>query len=367
MDFAHTRSQGAYEKWYSFPEGLGGPFLFRMQRWNPTQKQKLCWWIQDGEANYYVHSGEGTTYISNARLTSANYATAVLPTDSAEFSEFVQKVEGNQSNAAVDQPGLAYERDAQTGFVRRRVDTRFDYLGPFETQYEYGPQDAHLFAAPSGMPVKDLRDEMHRRGWAWFRVAGQLNGLGVAGAGRMPFGYNASRTHPAWLRLNVDGMEVAIDDGQQAAITVPGGDREHYAGKSLLRGLSRPWTGFHTLDSIRRDAAEERLWYATSVIVPDRTFEVAVMGERWGNHYTARYTVDVDRDILESIELWVRPAGGAERYVGVLRFEYLQDAGQPGSEFEDPPKLRASGLDLQPPSLFWVFRLIADVSAGSHT
>lgn len=27
-----------------------------MQRWDPKQTQRLCWWVQNGDANFYVHA-----------------------------------------------------------------------------------------------------------------------------------------------------------------------------------------------------------------------------------------------------------------------------------------------------------------------
>lgn len=357
LDFENTRSQGAYEHWYSFPDGVDGPFLFRMQRWDPRQENKLCWWVQDGNANYYVNTGDGNVYISNARLVHASFATRILPTDSEGFCAFIQEIEGNTSNAMINQPGLEYERDPNTGYAARRVDRRFAWLGPQESVYEYGKLSPDLFQPPADRPIKDERDAMHKRGWTVFDVAGRLDGKGVAGSGRIAFTYDAGKTHPAWIELRLDGSRVAMDDGKKARL-VSGGTTELYPGGSLFRGLSRPWIGFHTLDSIRRDAARERIWYSTRIIDPDRTAEVQIRANRPEGRYTATYRVDLERDVLESVQLWRTPAEQPERYLGMLTFSYHQEIA-PDVAPADPPNWSAgTGRENRgEPSILWMFRL----------
>lgn len=356
LNFEHTRSQGAYEQWFQFPQGPDGPFLFRMQRWSPTQDEKLCWWLQNEDANYYIHSGRGIAYITNARLTNGNYSTKVLPTDSLEFCAFIQEVEGERSSALVDQPGLEYERDPASGHAVRRVDRRFASLGAWETRYEYGEQAAHLFQAPDGLPVQDERDEMHKRGWTLFEVVGQIEGRGVAGSGRIPFTYRSSLTHPAWIALKLDGKQVLLDDGKHAALS-SGSHGAGYAGGSLFKGLGRPWSGFHTLDVLRRDAARERIWFQMRLIEPDRSADVEIRAERDGARYMVLYRVDLENDLLKSVDFWFASPEGAQRQVGSLTFSYAQTLDDEADTTAPDPKMMTVRQAHEEVSMLWPFRL----------
>lgn len=369
IDFQHTRSQGAFEQWYQFPEGVGGPFLFRMQRWTPTQDAKLCWWVENGDANYYVNSGTQRVTITNAHLTRSNYATRVLPTDSQEFCEFVREVEGAPSDAMIDQRGLEYERDPATGFVARRVDRRFASLGPWETVYDYAAPQAGLFDAPVNSSVKDERDAMHKRGWTYFRITGRLLGKGVVGYGQIPFTYNASKTHPPWMELMIDGQLAAVDDGRQSGIIrADGGETIIYSGGALFKGSARPWTGFHTLDVIRRDAAAERIWYSFAVTEPDKTVKVFTRAKRDETIYSSAYTIDMEHDVVEQVQYWVDKPEQSNQCIGFLKFSYLDEldevtdfVSRPGT----PPS--AETTPEHQSSILWPFDLAEAIQAASES
>jgi RNA polymerase sigma-70 factor (ECF subfamily) len=364
--FPSSRSKGAYEQWYRFPEGPDGPFLFRMQRWNPQQTQKLCWWVQNADANYYVHSGEQRIYLSNARLYSSRYSTKVLPTDPPDFCRFVRDTEGPDSQALVDGNGVTYERDPATATLNRRIDTRFPNLGAFVTRYDYAPIDTKLFDAPTGLPVKDERDEMHKRGWTLFRVEGQLGGTPVQGVGRLPFIYREIKTHPAWLRLSIAGKPVAIDDGKRAAtISRETGQVTARPGGSLFEGLSRPWTGFHTLDTIRRDAARHRMWFSTNVFDNDKEARVTIVDRTSPTYLLARYTIDLENDLLRQVEFWAGPDGDFQDRVGELMFTYLEDVREAGPEFTVPAAGELARTDARGgPTPLWPVQALIPAAAG---
>lgn len=361
------QSQGIYEQWCHFPEGLDGPMLFRMQRWSPDGKEKWCWWIENGDANYYIHSGEKKVYIHNEHLEHIN-----LPTDSAEHAEFVRGVEGVHSVAMLDQPGLTFRRDPRTGYVVGHTDTRFPSLPSYQGVYEYSDQDPHLFDAPTGMEVVDERDAMHKRGWTYFEIEGMLAGRPVAGTGCLPLVYNASKEHPAWLRLSVDGKCVLADDGKAALKLDPAGKvSAAYPGLALFRGLARPWMGFNTLDSIRRDAAGERIWFSTQEVGEDQTMAVTLVDDRDRIHYMLRYTVNMPRDVLERIEIWRGPEGMFEEKVGDLALRYDDQMTKPASELSSTQALQITDAAArEKPTVLWPLGLLrptaAQVAAGER-
>jgi RNA polymerase sigma-70 factor, ECF subfamily len=350
--FPGTRSKGAYEQWLKFPEGFGSPMLTRMQRWDPHLKGKLCWWIQNEEANYYIHGGKREVYIQNHRLYRSSLVTRLLPTDPEPFCEFVRRMDG----------GLAYKdiadsRDPETGFLARRTDSRFKELGPFVTVYEYSAQSDDLFKAPTGMPVHDERDVMHRRGWTFFRIEGQLDGRPVQGIGRLPFVYNARKSHGQWLRISLDGRPAAVDTGERALVLEGNRKGDVLRGGTLFQGMPRPWSGFHTIDCIRRDAADHRFWYELVVLPGKERVQISVVDDQTSPACMARYVIHLDRDLLEQVEFRRGQDGFFDEKVGDLSFTYLENTEGHEKEFESPT-LPSAGTEGPDPGVLWPWRLL---------
>ena len=332
-----NQSQGIYEQWHHFPEGLGGPMFFRMQRWSPDGQQKWCWWIENGDANFYIHSGEKKVYIHNDHLMYGSGMTKCLPTDSAAQAEFIRGVEGEKSGALLDKADVVFQRDPRTGFVVAHDDARFGKLGKHHATYDYTDGDVRLFDAPTGMPVVDERDAMHKRGWTYFQVDGRLEGRKVEGFGCLPLTYNASKQHPAWLKLAVDGRPAMVDDGQAAYRLDPDGQVTAVSpGGALFKGIARPWMGFHTADTIRRDATGERIWFSGEQVEADKIMAVTLVDDRNPVQYMLRYSVNISRDVLERIEIWRGPQGVFQERVGELVFKYDDQMTRPVSDGDRP-------------------------------
>jgi hypothetical protein len=186
---------------------------------------------------------------------------------------------------------------------------------------------------PAGAGVVDERDEMHRRGWTYFRIRGEINGREVLGAGRIPFVYGASERYSPWLRLKVGEREI-VDDS--------------------FRGLGRPWMGLHTIDTVRRDAADEKVWFETEYDSSSGKAEVKLSSEEG----EMVYTIDMERDVIEKVTF------SRKENDGELRFEYLQDIDEAGNEFVRPHNRRAYVREEQKgPGILWLVRL-AEGDAG---
>jgi len=352
VPFPGTRSRGAYEQWIKLPEGANGPMLTRMQRWEPRMKGKLCWWVQNADANYYVHSGKREIYIQNARLFRGNLETRLLPTDPEPFCEFVRKMDGE-----VRFNGMETTRDPKTGHLSTRQDLRFPELGPFETVYEYSAFGDELFEAPSGMTIKDERDAIHRRGWAFFRIQGTLKEHSIDGTGRLPLMYGTLKSHGPWLKLNMDGQPVAIDKGDEAFLLAGGQDGKRLSGGALFRGMSRPWLGFHTIDTIRRDAAGERLRYEMTVLKDGKHAEITVTDDGRPIWEMAVFLIQLERDLVEKV--WYRRArpGVFEEAVGELSFTYLENVDGTAGEFAAPKTIPPTTGEAQA-GMLWPLRLL---------
>jgi hypothetical protein len=345
-------SKGAYEQWYYFPEGIDGPMFMAMQRWTPNLKNKQCGWCQDSTGNRYYHSGVKTVYLYNYHLPMRDFKTRRLPSDTIEFTEFLDEVEGKDV-------GLDYTRDSKTGMMTGVLDTRFFNAKDFKSTLSYNIFGEEKFGEfrhswSGNNPVIDERDTMHQRGWTYFTVEGQLNGKDVTGKGRIPFIYDAVAENWAWIELNV-GDELKIVDSEFGAYIADTDGKviTSYPSKSLFKGLARPWYGMHAVDIVRRDAAEKRINFSIENYGGDNEHygmaKVTLLSDQ-----PIAYTIHVDNDLLEEIE-FASSESGSRNY---LTFTHLQDIDNLSDEFETPERIRLP-KDTRNESLgmFWLTEL----------
>jgi len=342
-------SKGAYEHWYYFPEGVDGPIFMQMQQWDPLQKERLSAWLQDDQANYYYDSGKNQVHINNCRLWLSSLAVRRLPTDTAEFTGFLSEVEG-------DVRGVDYDRDSDTGLLVGAIDDRFADVPHFRTTYNYNTVGEGLFqySWPAGIPVVDQRDQMHKRGWTYFLIAGQINGQVVSGRGLIPFVYRAWKERPAWMRLNVgDELEI-IDCSKGAGLRCADGSRfAAYRCETFFAGLGRPWMGMHTIDIVRRDAASHRVWFETSPANSDEDMIVTLTHQDNGINTELVYTIHMKDDIIKTVAFAIN--GIAK---GSMAFSYLQDIQQVDKEFAEPDMAEHLQTQTQEtPGLLWLIYL----------
>ena len=344
-------SKGAYERWFYFPEGVDGPMFMRMQRWDPNGVEKLCAWLENEQGNYYYESGEKIVYIGNSRVCWSNLHVRRLPTDSEEFLSFLSEVEGEFS--AVRE----YQWDTKTGLAISSMDYRFINASRFRTDYEYNTIEPNLFEYKWDEPVlsvQDHRDQMHKRGWTYFRIDGEVNKKDVTGWGRIPFVYSTCKEYPAWLKINIgDELEI-IDCSDGAQLCQADGDViATYPAGEFFKGLPRPWMGMHTADVVRRDAVEQRVWFYSERLENEEEVAVGMLYKHFASNVELTYIIDMENDIVK--EIWFDIDG---RDKGRLKFTYLQDIEQAGDEFAEPIVLKnekAASQELH--GILWLFNL----------
>jgi hypothetical protein len=69
------------------------------------------------------------------------------------------------------------------------------------------------------------------------------------------------------------------------------------SGRQSLPGLGRPWSGLHTLDTIRRDAAQARIAFTTRLLPDGRRVEIVLHGPQ----VRLMYRVHLYQDWIEAI------------------------------------------------------------------
>jgi hypothetical protein len=107
--------------------------------------------------------------------------------------------------------------------------------------------------------------------------------------------------------------------------------------------------GLHTIDTVRRDAAEERIRFETRYTPDGNKTEVLLTDEQ----VKLVYIIDMETDVIEKIKF--STANGDE---GELRFSYLQNIDDARDEFTTP---RAGGnyrkARKEPPGMLWFVKL----------
>ena len=190
---------------------------------------------------------------------------------------------------------------------------------------------------------------MHKRGWTFFRVTGQLNGKNVSGTGRIPFVNLTSKNYGPWLKLHVGSLRI-FDTYKEAYVSEQYSDEaKTYKGGSFFKGLCRPWMGLHTIDTVRRDAAEQRIPFETR-LAPDSQFaEVELTCE----NASIVYKIDMEKDVVDEITFSTNQGN-----TGNLKFSYLQSVDGASQEFIPPGRPGDSTAADSSPGLLWLEQLV---------
>ena len=310
-----TRTSGE-EYWYYYPSSVNGPMMMRVMKGDSKSKDFHCRYMQDETGNYYYDKRRNTIYINNYRLLHHDLSVWRLPTDPAELREFVSEVEGRSEEmgyVSSNKDGLMVVATLKSGESRLWTTHHYHVLDEEYFRYNW----------PAGVKLVDQRDTMHKRGWTYFTITGRVNDKQVEGRGRIPFVYATSKTHSPWLILKVGESNV---------------------NEVSFAGLGRPWMGLHSLDTIRRDAARQRIRFETKRTPVESQVEV-VLKCRKGKLI---YTIDMDRDVVERIKFSTNDGRGGE-----LRFSYLQEINQAASGFVEPGRKSFGGR----PGAIWLLKL----------
>ena len=201
---------------------------------------------------------------------------------------------------ATPQRGLLVIEDLLAGHMRSQIEQHLNLLEEEYFQSNWPPAVIQI----------DRRDEAHKQGWTRFRIAGQINGRRVLGAGQVPFVYSAGKVNRPWLDLTI-GNDRLIDTASGSERIAADGRVERFPSGRLFEGLMRPWMGLHAIDTVRRDAAMRGIGGDTRRVDDDRV-TIALKKD----NLEIRYTISLSRDWIESITL---VGGGIQ---GNLTFSY---------------------------------------------
>lgn len=288
---------GSRHRLYYYPDGPDGPVMTELKVYDADSPDRLIYRILENEKGTFRSDGRGSTQ-SSYHTWNADLSVKLLPTDPPELRSFIAQTTGIADRRMPHIPGrgrgllvvTTLDANEQKDDVQVAYHRNMLYEDYFESE------------------GADNRDAMHARGWTYFRVEGVVGGQKISGEGRVPFVYAQSRRHFPWLRVRI-GEGILIDTG----------------GEKLFTGLSRPWMGLHTIDSVRRDAARQRIPFETACNAEDGTATVTLDTGKT----KLIYTINMERDLVEKIIFT------GERN-GELKFTWLQNINQPSREFAEP-------------------------------
>ena len=313
---------------------------------NGTSGEPARQFLQNDMANY-VHEG-GSVSINNYRIWSADLSVMRLPTDGRTLTNFLTRIEGKTSPT---EP-VSSTKKGLLVTVERTGEDALDAQRAQPITVRHGnilDEDYFQSDWPTDARIVDNRDAMHARGWTYLRIRGQVQGHTITGTGRIPFVYGASRQHSPWLKLQIGEGTTLVDTHIGALVLDADGETTaRYPQGSFLRGLSRPWMGLHTMDLIRRDAAELRVDFETQVIDNGRDVQVTVLGDR----ATLVYTIDLEADLVRRIEF-----RRDNTSVGQLDFDYLQELDGDLTEFQMPTGLNRRVTLEESQGILWLTQL----------
>jgi hypothetical protein len=329
--------------WYFFPEGADGPVMMRMLEFSKSGKQSYCQYLQNEHANYSYD--KTTIYMNNFRMYNPDLSVRKLPTDGEDVTDFISRIAGRPDD-------MEYVSGKGKGLlvISKRSSNLGDRIWRIDRHDNVLEEEYFQFDWPESAKIIDKRDEMHKRGWTYFRINGRLNGQQVSGTGQLPFVYAASKRFSPWLKLQIGSSVTITDSGTTACVFDANGKAlETYTGGSFFKGLGRPWMGLHTIDTVRRDAAEQEVWFETKKISGDNKVEVVLTHEQ----VRLVYTIDMETDVIEKITF--STDSGDE---GELQFTYLQNIDDPGSEFTRPRTGSYHRPQQNSPGVLWLVKLI---------
>ena len=319
-------TQGTDQCMYFFPQGGNGPVMLRLLKSETSQEQPFCRYLQNQYANYCYE--QGTVYTNNARTYNGDLSVKLLPTDHQDLHAFIARVQGR----LVDIERIAGRGKGLLVISRRHVD-QDNTTWKIERHRNTLEEEYFQSDWPARAQRIDRRDPMHQRGWTYFRITGRIGAQGISGMGRIPFVYATSKRFRPWLKLKMaDGSKIC-DTGADACVYDPRGRiAVRHKGGSFFKGLARPWMGLHTIDTVRRDAAEQEVWFETKALPDSERVEV----ELDCGQVKLVYTIDMETDVVEKISF----VGANGTTTGEIRFSYLQDIENDGNEFA-PPRIRS--------------------------
>jgi RNA polymerase sigma-70 factor, ECF subfamily len=326
---------------FFFPQGPAGAMMLRATTGDEGQTPMQI--LQNDQANYYYDNS--SVVINNYRMFNKDLSVMKIPTDDIKMTNFISNTESSTADIehiTASGKGLLVIASRSGGRDSAKPWAIKQYNNVLEEDY-------FQVNFPVNTSVVDNRDQMHKRGWTYFTVTGRINNQTVSGSGRMPFVYQTSTQNSPWLKMQVGNITIIDTEGQAYVSDSSGGSLSRYKAGSFFQGLSRPWMGLHTLDTVRRDAALQGIQFQTKQMQDARYVEVVLSCD----NLKLVYKIDMEKDVVDEINF-----SNNHGDIGNLKFSYLQSIEKANGQFEIPSR-PAGGTSVlkSEPGLLWLTHL----------
>jgi RNA polymerase sigma factor (sigma-70 family) len=349
----HRSERPPSDRWYYFPEGPRQAVMMRLVNFDESGKEPASMVLENQYANYHFDYRTNTVYVKNYRMWEEGLRVRRLPTDPPRLTAFLSQVEGDPVTASPAAGSTAgrFSNDRGMLIMCRREEGNERMVRQVDRHVNVLEEEYFQFGWPQSARRVDERDAIHRQGHAYFRVEGQLNGMTVSGAGCLPLAYKASFMHSPWIEIRI-GQSLRLVDTREGAVIYNEDNRivARYAGGSFFKGLARPWLGLHSIDTIRRDAAEQELRFQSRYDAQTGQATVVVQSEP----AALTYRIDMTRDMLDRVELGSSRTAPA----GVLTFTYSEDDGSTEAQFSEPRVGVSTTAKSNPQGMLWLFDIL---------
>jgi RNA polymerase sigma-70 factor (ECF subfamily) len=333
-------SRAAEEHLYYFPHGKSQYMMLRATSGIVGDKSyKLV--LQNENGNYAFHNNK--IYINNYRTWSSDFSVLRFPTDEPEMTNFICQVEGRPNDIKY----LPAKGKGLLVSLTRNKENSEPWAIRHSNVLE---EDYFRFDKPLTAKTIDNRDVMHKRGWTYFKVTGQINGQNVSGMGRIPFVYATSAQYSPWLKLRVGSMTI-VDTKDEAYISGSlSGQLVEYQSGSFFKGLARPWLGLHTIDIVRRDAAAQGIAFETKHTQGSKFASVELIYDG----LRIIYNIDLETDVVDEITF-----STDQGVKGNLKFSYIQEVNEIiHGEFVSPERVNSRDALRGSSDLLWLVQLV---------
>jgi len=341
QDSSITSEDTDVEGYYYYPIGSDGPVMMRLSISTPKISYRV---LQNDKGNYFLEKMGQKVTVNNYHYWNPDMSVMLLPTDSLELAAFLGNFEHRQPSprmnfSAAHDLLIASSKQKGTNNITFSIQN-YDALMEERFQYNW----------PAESTVMDKRDSIHQQGWCYFIIKGTFKDRDISGLGQFPFKYPVSQKRPAWFALKIDDKIEIFDSGNRAVIKNSNGSIASYPAQTFLTGLNKPWMGLHCIDTIRRDAALNRIAFKTELFSDKALCKVSLLHSKG----TIEYTIDLYKDLIEKIS-FLDESGSP---CGDIIFQYSVTAPTNLELFKKPVLKKYSG-SIKRGRIHWLAELVA--------
>ena len=341
MPMAYVQDAGLpgdqkHQHWYYYPPASQGNvhIQVRSAQDNRSGYPSL---LQNEHANYA--RTENAVLICNAHVWHQDGSVMRLPTDKSGLSEFLNKIEGT----SVSSNPVRFDR---TGLLVVQEDQKPWYV---LSDFDIADEGCYRGQWPKHLEILDQRDAIHKRGWTYVSITGRLREKRISGTGCLPLVHAQSNEHAPWIRLRIGDNLILEDNGVEAIVrNAQGQFLRRYQGGTFFRGMARPWQGLHTIDTVRRDAARQKIAFVTELTTAT---DAATVRLDCGSVQIA-YGISMQDDLIDEIAFSL--ADGSE---GKMHFAYPLQPKDTNQTFMRPVRSTSNSSRSRKPGMTWLVAL----------